>query len=137
MPTSPTATAAEVAGKELPTLTVEPESSNPGQVALMNRVGRALQAFARGLSDEEIRQHIADCGVLYQARYARFERLGDPNDREEAILWLHRMQEAQRALSPAGKAAREAEIQRAIDDGLDYFSVRGAADRQRMEGRVA
>ena len=40
--------------------------------------------------------------------------------------------EAQAALSDAGKAEREAEIQRAIDDGVGYFAARGAADRERL-----
>ena len=84
------------------------------------------------LSDTEIRQHIKDCGRHMLACYERYEAFGDPADREAAQHWLKAQNEAQAALSDAGKAEREAEIQRAIDDGVGYFAARGAADRERL-----
>ena len=84
------------------------------------------------MTDAEIRQHIQDCGRHMLACYERYEAFGDPADREAAQHWLREQNAAQAALSDAGKAEREAEIQRAIDDGVGYFAARGAADRERM-----
>ena len=86
-----------------------------------------------GLSDAELIRHVQDCGRHMLAHYERFEAFGDPADRQAAVDWLEAQKQAQEALSPAAKAAREAEIQRQIDDGLDYFQARGAADRQLLE----
>ena len=90
-----------------------------------------------GLSDAELRQHIQDCGRHMLAHYERFETLGDPADREAAQHWLKAQNEAQAALSATAKAARESEIQRAIDAGVGYFAARGEADRLAMLGRAA
>ena len=84
------------------------------------------------MTDAEILQHVRDCGKHMLACYERYEAFGDPADREAAQHWLREQNAAQAALSPAAKAAREAEIQRQIDDGLDYFQARGAADRERL-----
>ena len=84
------------------------------------------------MTDAELTQHIKDCGKHMLACYERYEAFGDPADREAAQHWLREQNAAQAALSPAAKAAREAEIQRQIDDGLDYFQARGAADRERL-----
>ena len=84
------------------------------------------------LSDAELIRHVQDCGRHMLAHYERFETLGDPADREAAQHWLKAQNEAQVALSDAGKAEREAEIQRAIDDGVGFFAARGAADRERL-----
>jgi hypothetical protein len=89
------------------------------------------------MTDAEILQHVRDCGKHMLACYERYEAFGDPADREAAQHWLREQNAAQAALSPAAKAAREAEIQRQIDDGLDYFQARGAADRMAMQGRAA
>jgi hypothetical protein len=88
------------------------------------------------LSDAELIRHVQDCGRHMLAHYERFETLGDPADREAAQHWLKAQNEAQAALSATAKAAREAEIQRAIDDGVGYFAARGAADRLTMQGRT-
>ena len=85
------------------------------------------------MTDAEILQHVRDCGKHMLACYERYEAFGDPADREAAQHWLREQNAAQAALSPAAKAAREAEIQRQIDDGLDYFQARGAAARQLLE----
>ena len=85
-----------------------------------------------GLSDAELIRHVQDCGRHMLAHYERFETLGDPADREAAQHWLREQNAAQAALSPAAKAAREAEIQRQIDDGVDFFAVAGQRDRERL-----
>ena len=111
-----------------PTSTVNPDGRGNGQPGELLDVGA-------GLSDAELRQHIQDCGRHMLAHYERFETLGDPADREAAQHWLKAQNDAQAALSATAKAAREAEIQQAIDDGVGYFAARGAADRMAMQGR--
>ena len=108
-----------------PSSTVNPCSRGNGQPAGQLDVGA-------GLSDAELIRHVQDCGRHMLAHYERFETLGDPADREAAQHWLKAQNEAQAALSDAGKAEREAEIQRAIDDGVGFFAARGAADRERL-----
>ena len=103
----------------------------------MVRVGRVLQdmAAARAISDDEIRQHAADCTFLMESAYDRFQASGDVSEREAAYLWMHRRDEALRSLSPEFKAAREREIQRAI--GAGFFIDQADADRRAMAGRAA
>ena len=108
-----------------PSSTVNPDGRGNGQPAGKLDVGA-------GLSDAELIRHVQDCGRHMLAHYERFELLGDPADREAAQHWLKAQNEAQAALSDAGKAEREAEIQRAIDDGVGFFAARGAADRERL-----
>lgn len=110
-------------------------TSTPGNMPPIETVpvcAPADCAPAHPMGDAEIRQHIQDCGRHMLAHYERFELLGDPADREAAQHWLKAQNEAQAALSAGAKAAREAEIQRAIDDGVGYFAARGAADRERL-----
>jgi len=113
-----------------PTSTVNPDGRGNGQPGGQLDVGT-------GLSDAELIRHVQDCGRHMLAHYERFETLGDPADREAAQHWLKAQNDAQAALSATAKAAREAEIQRAIDDGVGYFAARGAADRMAMLGRAA
>ena len=110
------------------TSTVNPHGRGNGQP------GGKLDVGA-GLSDTELIRHVQDCGRHMLSHYERFETLGDPADREAAQHWLKAQNEAQAALSATAKAAREAEIQQAIDDGVGYFAARGAADRMAMQGR--
>jgi len=116
--------------KKSPTSTVNKTGRGNGQPGGQLDVGA-------GLSDAELRQHIQDCGRHMLAHYERFETLGDPADREAAQHWLKAQNEAQAALSATAKAARESEIQRAIDAGVGYFAARGEADRLAMLGRAA
>ena len=116
--------------KKSPTSTVNKAGRGNGQPGGQLDVGT-------GLSDAELRQHIQDCGRHMLAHYERFETLGDPADREAAQHWLKAQNEAQAALSATAKAARESEIQRAIDAGVGYFAARGEADRLAMLGRAA
>ena len=113
-----------------PTSTVNHCGRGNGQPAGQLDVGA-------GLSDAELIRHVQDCGRHMLAHYERFETLGDPADREAAQHWLKAQNEAQAALSDAGKAEREAEIQRAIDDGVGFFSVAGQRDRMALQGRAA
>ena len=108
-----------------PTSTVNPDGRGNGQPGGQLDVGA-------GLSDAELIRYVQDCGRHMLAHYERFETLGDPADREAAQHWLKAQNEAQAALSATAKAAREAEIQRQIDDGVGYFAARGAADRERL-----
>jgi hypothetical protein len=85
--------------------------------------------------DEELEIHIEDCHWQYRTAYERFQMHGNPNDRDEALLHLHRMNAAILARSPAAQAARWAEIQQSIDDGVGYFAFRGEQDRVAMEAR--
>ena len=113
-----------------PSSTVNPCSRGNGQPGGQLDVGA-------GLSDAELIRHVQDCGRHMLAHYERFETLGDPADREAAQHWLKAQNEAQAALSAGAKAAREAEIQRQIDDGVDFFSVAGQRDRMALQGRAA
>ena len=111
-----------------PTSTVNPDGRGNGQPGGQLDVGA-------GLSDAELIRHVQDCGRHMLAHYERFETLGDPADREAAQHWLKAQNEAQAALSDAGKAAREAEIQRAIDEGVGYFAAAGQRDRAAIQRR--
>lgn len=124
-------------GMESPISNVAPASPALCGAALLNRVGRVLQdlSAARQVSDAEIRQHAADCTALMEAAYDRFLAHQDPADREEACLWMHRRDEALRSLSPAWKAAREAQIQQDIAQGTGCFFMDEAdAARQALRG---
>lgn len=105
--------------------------------AMGNGHPQGFQAVGDVLSDAELVQHVQDCGRHMLAHYERFELLGDPADREAALMWMFMQQQAQAALSPSAKAAREAEIQRRIDDGVGFFAARGEADRLAVQGRCA
>ena len=86
--------------------------------------------------DDELELHIEDCEHQYLIAYERFRLWGNPHDRDEALLHLHRMNEAILSRSPTVQAARHAEFERRLDEGVDYFSVAGARDRAAMEGRA-
>lgn len=117
-----------------PPLNLAQAAVAPGEIALIERVGRVLQNFAaaRVVGDDEILQHARDCTSLMDTAYGRYIAHGTVHDREDALLWMHRRDEALRSLSPGWKAAREAEIQRAI--GADHFLEQGEVGRARMTG---
>ncbi len=97
-----------------------------GRVRLVGAVERAASAVlamsaGRAVSDAELLAHEADCRLLAEASYQRFEELRDPADREAAVLWLDRATLARKALSPAWKAARETQIQQGIANGTGCF----------------
>lgn len=78
--------------------------------------------MARTVSDAEILDHVEHCTHLMELAYGRYIATRNPADRAEACDWMAQRDEALKCLSPAAKAAREAEIMRAIDDGVGYFS---------------
>jgi hypothetical protein len=69
------------------------------------RVGEVLQAFAaaRAVSDAELRQHAMDCTHLMEVAYGRYQAHQIAADREEAVLWMHRRDEALRIFSRRGQ----------------------------------
>lgn len=139
MPTASQAVAVASAGTNSPRTQHEAHHAGAASCEPLLRVGRYLQAVAaaREVSDAEIRQHAMDSAHLMEAAYERFQASGDPADREEAVLWMHHRDEAMRSLSPAWKAAREAQIQQAINESAGHFIEMGDAARARMQGRHA
>lgn len=66
------------------------------------------------LPDQELEIHIEDCAHLWRMAYERFLLYGNPHDRDEALLHLHRMNEALMSRSPAVQAARHAAFERQV-----------------------
>lgn len=126
-------------GTSFPTSIENPPTDGSGRCLLIARVSRVLQdmAAARPVSDQDLRQHAADCSALMEQAYARFEEHGIPADREEAVLWMFRRDEAHRSLSPAWRAAREAQIQQAIAQGVGFFVTEGDQDHAGLPERAA
>lgn len=124
---------AQVSGARPATVIAQAQHAGACTCEPFLRVGRVLQdlAAARVVSDAELRQHAADCRLLMEAAYGRFQETSNPADREEACLWMERARLAHQALSPEWKAAREAEIQRGITEGVGYFAEQGTAARNR------
>jgi hypothetical protein len=119
---------------ESPTSIAVPDHVGACSCEPLLRVGRVLQtmAAARSVSDQELLQHIADCTLLMQQAYERYEASANPAERQEAILWMRRRDEAQRSMSPEWKAAREARIQQDITEGVAFFDAQGQLDRARL-----
>lgn len=63
--------------------------ATPDLAAVLQRMD-----VGRELSGAELEQHIDDCRLLWNRAYATFQEGGNPADREEALLWLHRQNEA-------------------------------------------
>jgi hypothetical protein len=82
------------------------------------------------MNDDELEQHIDDLAWSWRTAYARFEAHGLPADRDEALMLLHLHNEAVMSRSPAAQAARWAEINRSIDEGVGYFSWAGQQARE-------
>lgn len=72
--------------------------------------------------DHELELHIEDCHYQYRTAYERFQLWGNPHDRDEALLHLHRMNMAILMRSPAVLAARHAAFERRVSEGVDYFN---------------
>jgi hypothetical protein len=104
-------------------------SVQPCRVALSANVSDVLRRMnaVRELGDDELEAHIGDCARLSEKAMAE-------GDHDAAVTWAERMYEAIRSRSPAAIARREAEIQRQIDESVDYFAWQGKLDRQRLEG---
>lgn len=123
-----------VCGPDFPTSNIASAGEAVPNPLALSRVGLVLQeiAAARVVSDAELRQHALDCTHLMEVAYERYQAHQIAADREEAALWMHRRDEALRSLSAEWKAAREAEIQRAI--AADHFVECGDAARARLSG---
>lgn len=74
------------------------------------------------ISDAEHEAHIQGLDQRWQAAYSRHQAHGMPADREDALMWLHMRDKAILARSKAVKAARHAEFERRLDEGVCYFS---------------
>lgn len=105
---------------EYPTSIQPAMSAAMGGCVLMMRVGRFLQdvLYDRQVADDELRQHAMDCTLLMERAHFRFEQFGDPADRDEAVMWMHYRDRANRSLSPEWKAKREADIQESHFESL-------------------
>jgi hypothetical protein len=106
-----------------------------GQSARLDEPARAaLAQFPRGeLPDEELEQHIDDLAWSWRTAYDRFQTHGVRADREEALMLLRLHNRAVLARSPAAQAARWAEIEEAIDNGVGFFDARGREARAAMD----
>lgn len=113
-----------------PTSTLTGLSSARRRTAPCVEVGRTR--FLSGLTDAELEQHIDDSGWAWRVAYARFQAYGSPADRAEALMLLSLHTLAVLARSPAAQAARWAEIERSLDEGVDYFQVQGRIARERL-----
>ena len=71
--------------------------------------------------DVELEIHIEDTQQQYLWAYERFQEHGNPHDRDEALLHLHRMNQAILARSPAVQAARHAQFEREMLERDAYF----------------
>lgn len=74
----------------------------------------AATPFRGELSELELEIHIEDCAYLWRMAYERFLQFGSPHDRDEALLHLHRMNEAILARSPEVQEARHAAFERQL-----------------------
>lgn len=83
------------------------------------------------VADAALLQYRADCTALMEDAAARW--MEGRESREVVELWQERARDAHNRLSPAWKAAREAQIQQAIADDVGYFALQGDAHRQRLE----
>lgn len=103
-------------------------------LALQNRVARVQGDLRAGrtVSDADLIQHRADCTRLMEAAAELW--LQGCESRETVEIWQARALEAHSMLSPAWKAAREAQIQQAIGQGC-FFVEQGDAARARIGGR--
>jgi len=72
--------------------------------------------------ERELELHIEDAQQQYLWAYERFQDHGNHHDRDEALLHLHRMNQAILARSPAVQAARHAAFERTVDEGVGYFT---------------
>lgn len=91
----------------------------------------------RGLSDTEHELHIFDCERLWRASYQRFQDFGSPHDRDEALLHLHRMNEAILGRSQSIQDRRHAQFEQHITDGVDFFQSPYAMELSRQARRAA
>lgn len=73
------------------------------------------------LTDAEREAHIEGLDLRWQAAYARHQAYELPADRDEALMWLHMRDKAILERSKAVRAARHAEFEQRITEGVDFF----------------
>lgn len=88
------------------------------------------------MTDAERELHIADLAGHMEAAYARFEKYGMPADRDIAWQFMHMRDEAIKARSPAQQARITTALEKAIDEGVDYFQVMGARHAAELRERA-
>ena len=71
------------------------------------------------MNDQQREQHIKHCGCMV-------EQAMSTGDRHEAANWMQAEMLAIACRSPGQQARMTAAIDKAIDEGNDYFSVTGA-----------
>jgi hypothetical protein len=67
-----------------------------------------------GRGEAELEEYISSCRFLMERAHARFLASGNPADRDEAVMWMFRRQDAMRARSQSAQDRMHAEIDRAI-----------------------
>ena len=110
-----------------------PFAESPGTNALIVNLPRLDSGNCRtapvtggDLSHAELESHIEDAHWQYRTAYERFQLHGNPCDRDEALQHLHRMNTAILARSAAVQAARHAEFEDRISQGVDFFQSKYA-----------
>lgn len=101
-----------------PSLNLPRHGVQPCRGEAASAVGEPLR---RADLDDELEQHIDDSHWLYRTAYERFQLYGNPHDRDEALLHLHRMNKAILARSEAVQAQRHAAFEQRITEGVDFF----------------
>lgn len=81
------------------------------------------------MSDQERELHIQHCGYLMEQSMLA-------GNRQEAMDWLQAETQAIGQRSPAQVARMEAEIERAIDEGVNYFAACGSRDGAQLRGNT-
>lgn len=110
------------------------EQRHSHSLTLHARVERVLHDLSAGrtIADDELLQHRADCRFLMEQAADRW--MDGRESREVVDLWMHRFMAACEALSPAWKAAREAQIQQSIAEGIGFFVTQGDRAREALNG---
>jgi hypothetical protein len=67
-----------------------------------------------GVGEAELEQHISNCRFMMERAYALFQAYGNPADRDEAVMWMFRRQDAMRARSQTAQDRMHAEIDLSI-----------------------
>lgn len=83
------------------------EKANSHQMPEVSAQGNSAVCQTEPRSAAELERHIADCGRLGMAAYARYEAHGDFADRGEADRFFRLQREAIAARSPAHVRAME------------------------------
>lgn len=78
------------------------------------------------MTDEQREQHIKHCGCMVEQAMAA-------GDRHEAANWMQAEMLGIALRSPEQQARMTAAIERAIDEGVNYFAACGERDGQQLK----